>query len=41
VIGKSANGNWLQVCCFNEQQVWLSAAYVSITGSLEGVPVVP
>jgi hypothetical protein len=41
VIGKTTDGNWLQVCCFNEQQVWLSAAYVNLAGSLDGIPAVP
>jgi hypothetical protein len=40
VVGRSANGNWLQVCCYREQRVWLSNAYVKLIGSVEGVPVV-
>jgi uncharacterized protein YraI len=42
VVGKSANGAWLQVCCVGDQKVWISGnpEYVTISGALASVPVV-
>jgi len=39
VVGKNAAGTWLQIA-YSRQEVWISAAYVDLTGSLATVPVV-
>ncbi len=41
VVGKSANGAWLQVCCVAGQKVWVTnnPEYVTLSGSLAAVPV--
>lgn len=41
VLARSADSKWLQVCCLNEQPVWLASAYVKLDGSLDAVPVAP
>lgn len=41
VVGKSADTQWLQVCCVDGQAVWLSASFVALEGQLDTVPVAP
>jgi uncharacterized protein YraI len=41
VTGRTQDGAWLRVCCVGEREVWLSAAYVNLTGAAEAAPVVP
>lgn len=39
VIGKDEDGAWWQVCCLNEQQVWVSGELVAMQGSAETIAV--
>lgn len=39
VVGKNADGSWLQVCCVAEKQAWLSASLVTVEGAIAAVPV--
>jgi len=39
IVGKNANGSWLQVCCVADEPVWLSASLVMVQGDIAGVPV--
>jgi hypothetical protein len=36
VVGKNATGDWLQIA-YNEEEGWIAAAYVDLTGSLAAV----
>ncbi|MCS6844387.1 MAG: SH3 domain-containing protein, partial [Caldilineales bacterium] len=42
VIGRTSAGDWLQVCCVNNQQGWISAdpSLVRVAGSLANVTIV-
>jgi TolB protein len=37
VVGRNAIGDWLQIA-YNEEEGWIAAAYVDLTGSLATVP---
>lgn len=39
IIGKSEAGDWLKVCCVNEEYGWLSVDFVDVAGDLAAVPV--
>lgn len=40
IVGKSADLQWYQVCCYAQQAVWVAAAVVNAYGSLEQIPFV-
>jgi hypothetical protein len=40
IIGKTALGDWWQVCCVNEVSGWMVARLVQAQGSVENVPVI-
>jgi uncharacterized protein YraI len=40
VVGRSADGAWLKVCCVKDAPVWLAADLVDVTGAIQDVPVV-
>lgn len=39
VVGKTANGEWWQVCCVDGQSGWVWADVVEVEGPLDNVPV--
>lgn len=39
IVGRNANGAWLQVCCVADKPVWLSASLVTVQGDVSDVPV--
>lgn len=39
VIGKNEAGDWLQVCCVDQEYGWLSTEFVDVSGDLAAVPV--
>jgi hypothetical protein len=41
VTGRSADGNWLQVCCVSDQPAWLSGSYVNLSSPADALPVIP
>ena len=41
IVGRDSEGLWLQACCVADEPVWLSSGFVTVTGSLENVPIVP
>jgi len=38
---RTADSSWLQVCCIQGSPVWLSAQYVTITGTISALPIKP
>jgi uncharacterized protein YgiM (DUF1202 family) len=38
---RSGDSIWLQVCCFNQAPAWLASGMVTVTGSLDRLPVAP
>jgi uncharacterized protein YgiM (DUF1202 family) len=40
-VARNTNDTWLQVCCLNNAPVWLASGYVTVTGSIDALPVVP
>jgi uncharacterized protein YgiM (DUF1202 family) len=38
---RTADSAWLQVCCVQGSPVWLSAQYVTITGTISTLPIKP
>jgi len=38
---RTTDSAWLQVCCFQGSPVWLSAQYVTITGTINTLPIKP
>ena len=41
VLARSADAGWLQVCCWNNAPIWLASTFVTVTGSIASLPVVP
>jgi len=41
VTARTSDNTWLRVCCINETPIWLASDYVTVTGSLENVPIAP
>lgn len=39
ITGKSADGSWLRLCCMNQQEAWVKADFVTVSGSLDALPV--
>ncbi len=39
VVGKTANGEWWQVCCVDGQSGWVWADVVEVNGPLDNVPI--
>jgi len=39
VTGKNADGSWLRICCVQQQESWIKAEFVNVTGSLDTLPV--
>ncbi len=39
VIGRNETATWLKVCCYDGQQVWISASLVTPFGSMDAIPV--
>ncbi len=39
VQGKTNDGAWLQLCCFNGKSGWVSASLVTVAGDIKKVPV--
>jgi LPXTG-site transpeptidase (sortase) family protein len=37
VVGRNAEGTWLQVCCVDGEKGWLSAIYVDLSQEVDGV----
>ncbi|NLE76035.1 MAG: hypothetical protein GX605_04705, partial [Chloroflexi bacterium] len=40
VIGRTEDGRWLQICCFQGQNGWVAADYVSVQGEVQQVALV-
>ena len=40
IVGKNAAGDWWQVCCVSNQQVWITGQLVQVQGDTSTVPVV-
>ena len=40
VVGRRTDNLWLQVCCVDNAPVWIATQFVTVTGSLDAVPVV-
>lgn len=38
IVGKSPAGDWWQVCCFQEQSVWISTQFADVSGPVDTVP---
>jgi len=41
VTARSGDGVWLQICCFNQAPAWLATGMVTVTGTVESLPVAP
>jgi hypothetical protein len=41
VTARTNDSSWLQVCCIQGSPVWLSAQYVTITGTISTLPIKP
>jgi hypothetical protein len=41
VTARSGDGFWLQICCVNQAPAWLATGLVTITGTIEGLPIAP
>jgi uncharacterized protein YgiM (DUF1202 family) len=41
VMARSGDGAWLQICCLNQAPAWLAAGMVTVTGTIESLPVAP
>jgi uncharacterized protein YgiM (DUF1202 family) len=41
VTARTTDSSWLQVCCIQSSPVWLSAQYVTITGTISTLPIKP
>jgi hypothetical protein len=40
IVGRTADEEWLQVCCVKNTKVWVAAQFVEVSGSIQDVPVV-
>ncbi len=40
LLGRTADGSWLQICCVNGDPVWVAANLVQVQGDIAKVPVV-
>lgn len=38
VVGRNATGDWLQICCISEQQLWVVAQQVTVYNDISGIP---
>ncbi len=38
-VGKSADGSWLKICCFDGQSGWISAGLVNVSGDVASLAV--
>lgn len=39
-VGRTADGSWWQVCCYNQQLVWLSGPLADLRGAVDKVDVI-
>ena len=39
ITGKSEDGSWWRMCCFDGQEVWAKAEFVDTDGPVDGLPV--
>jgi uncharacterized protein YgiM (DUF1202 family) len=41
VTSRSEDGAWLQICCVNQAPAWLASGMITVTSTIDSLPIAP